>query len=128
MTIEIRDAIRRRDRMRTGTAAFRSDKRQVADMVRSASDRFVERDFDPGLPQRVFWSNFRRLGFCNSSSLAIGVEDFADYFAYVSVPSVQIPAASGHLDGFRYVILVSSNVFRRLRVSLLMPWGRTVFL
>jgi hypothetical protein len=61
MTLEIRDAIRRR--MRTGTVALRSAKRQV----RSASARFVERNFDPGLPQRVLWSNFRRLGFCNSS-------------------------------------------------------------
>jgi hypothetical protein len=92
-------------------------KRQVADMMRSASDRFNERDFDPGLPQRVLWSNFRCLGFYNSadgSSLGVGVENFADYFANVPVPSVQIPAASGHLGG--------------LRVSLLMPWGRTVFL
>jgi hypothetical protein len=37
MTLEIRDAIRRRDRMRTGTVAFRSAKRQVADMMRSVS-------------------------------------------------------------------------------------------
>jgi hypothetical protein len=46
MTLEIRDAIRRRDRMRTGTVAFRSAKRQVADMMSSASARFVERDYD----------------------------------------------------------------------------------
>jgi hypothetical protein len=75
--------------MRTGTAPFHSVKRQVADMMRSASARFVERDFDPGLPQRVLWSNFRRLGFCNSSdfsSLGVGFEDFADYFANVPVP------------------------------------------
>jgi hypothetical protein len=44
-------------------------------VMRSASARFVERDFDPGLQQRVVWSNFRRLGFCNSSdfsSLEVG--------------------------------------------------------
>jgi hypothetical protein len=41
MTLEIRDAIRRRDRIRTGTVAFRSAKRQVADILRSASARFV---------------------------------------------------------------------------------------
>jgi hypothetical protein len=41
MTLEIRDAIRRRDQMRTGTVAFRSAKRQVADTMKSASARFV---------------------------------------------------------------------------------------
>jgi hypothetical protein len=51
MTLEIQDAIRRRDRMRTCTVAFRSAKSQVADMMRSAIARFFERDFDPGLPQ-----------------------------------------------------------------------------
>jgi hypothetical protein len=89
-------AIRQRGRMRTGTVAFRNAKSQVTDMMRFASARFVERDFDPGLPQRVLWSNFRRLGFCNSSefsSLGVGVEDFADYYANVPVPSVQILAA-----------------------------------
>jgi hypothetical protein len=77
----------------------------VADMMRSASARFVERDFDPGLPQRVLWSNFRLLGFCNSSdfsSLLVGVDDFADYFANVPVSSVQIPAVSGLLGGFSF--------------------------
>jgi hypothetical protein len=76
-----------------GTVAFRSAKLQVADMMRSASAWLVYRDFDPGLPQRILWSNFRRLGFCNSSdfsSLEVGVEDFADYLANFSVPSVQI--------------------------------------
>jgi hypothetical protein len=105
MTLEIQDAIRRRDRMLTGTAAFRSVKRQVADMMRSASARFVERDFDPGLPQRVLWPNFRRLGFCNStdfSSSGVGVENFAGYFTNVPVPSVPIPAASWHLGGFSF--------------------------
>jgi hypothetical protein len=37
MTLVIQDAIRRRDQMRTGTVAFRSAKRQVADMMRSTS-------------------------------------------------------------------------------------------
>jgi hypothetical protein len=117
--------------MRTGTVAFRSAKRQVADMKRSASVQFVERDFDPGLPQRVLWSNFRRLGFCNSSdfsSLGVGVEDFADKFANVPFLLFKYRLPRGTLVDFRFVILVSSNVFRRLRVSLLMPWGRTVFL
>jgi hypothetical protein len=88
--------------VRIDTVAFRSAKRQVADMMSSASAQFVERDFDPGLPQRVLWSNFRRLGFCNSSdfsSLRVGVEDFSDYFAN---DPVQIPAASGHLGGFPF--------------------------
>jgi hypothetical protein len=50
MTLEIRDAIRQRDQMRTGTVAFRSAKRQVAGIMRSASAQFVERGIDPGLP------------------------------------------------------------------------------
>jgi hypothetical protein len=53
-------------------------------MMRSDCARFVERDFDPGFPQLL--SNFRRLGFCNSSdfsSLGVGVEDFVDFFANV---------------------------------------------
>jgi hypothetical protein len=53
ITLEIRDAIRQRDRMRTGTVVFRSAKRQVADMMRFASARFVKRDFDPGMAQRI---------------------------------------------------------------------------
>jgi hypothetical protein len=96
------------DRMRAGTVAFLSAERQVADMMSSASARFVEREFDPGLPQGVLWSNFRRLGFCHSSvfsSLRVGVEDFSDYFANVPV---QIPTASEHLGGFpfRHIDLV----------------------
>jgi hypothetical protein len=74
-------------------------------MMRSASARFVERDFEPGLPQRVLWSNFRHLGFCNSSDFSfseVGVEDFADYFANVPVLSFQVPAAAGHLSGFSF--------------------------
>jgi hypothetical protein len=51
MTLKIRDAIRLRDQMRTG-------------MMRSASAQFVERDFDPGLPQRVLWSNFFFRSWC----------------------------------------------------------------
>jgi hypothetical protein len=71
----------------------------MADMMKSASAQFVERDFDPGLPQRVCWSNSRRLGFCKSSdfsSLGVGIEDFAEYLDNVPVPSVQIPTASEH--------------------------------
>jgi hypothetical protein len=82
MTLEMRDEIRWRDQMRTGMVPFRSAKRQVADMIRYVSARFVERDFDPGLPQRVLWFNCRCFGFCNSSdlsSLGVGVEDCADY-------------------------------------------------
>jgi hypothetical protein len=72
-------------------------------MMRSVSARFAKRDFDPGLPQLVLWSNFRRLGFCNSSDfslLGVGVEDFADNLA--NDPSVQIPDASGYLGGFSF--------------------------
>jgi hypothetical protein len=53
----------------------------------------------------VLWYNFRRLGFCNSSdfsSLGVGVEEFADYFANVPVPSVQIPTALEHISGFSF--------------------------
>jgi hypothetical protein len=124
MTLEIRNAIRRRDRMRTVTVA----KRQVADMMRSAYARFVERDFDPGVLQRVLWSNFLRLRFCNSSSLGVGVEDFADYFANVLFPSVQIPAASGHLGGFSFRHIGLIEGFSAFKRSLLIPWGRKVFL
>jgi hypothetical protein len=91
--------------MCTGTVAFRSAKRQVAGMMRSASARFVETNFDPGLPQRVLWFNFRRLGFCNLSdfsSLGVGVEDFVDYFVNVLVSSVQIPTALEHIGGFLF--------------------------
>jgi hypothetical protein len=118
MTLEIRDAIRRHDRMRTGTVAFHNAKRQVASMMRYTSARFVERDFDPGLPQRVLWSNFHRLGFCNSSdfsSSGVGVEDFTDYFANVPVPFVHIPTALENLGGFSYRhhidLVCTSSVF-----------------
>jgi hypothetical protein len=48
-----------------------------------ACARFVEKDFDPGLPQRAVWSSFRRLGFCNSfgfSSSEVGLEDFVEFY------------------------------------------------
>jgi hypothetical protein len=86
MTLQIRDVIRRRDRMRTGTVAFRSAKRRVADIRRSASTRFVERDFNPGLPHGCFGA-FVVLAFViDFSSLGVGVKDFVDYFANVPVP------------------------------------------
>jgi hypothetical protein len=106
MTLAIRVAIRRCDRMRTGTVAFRSSQRQIADMMNSAFPDLLT------LPQRVLWFSFRRLGFCNSSnfsSLGVGVEDFVGYFAHVPVPSVQMPTASELFGGF-------SNVFQLLRV------------
>jgi hypothetical protein len=81
MTLEIRDAIRRRDSMRSDTDAFRYVKRQVTNMLRHTKARFLERHFDPNLPQRVLWSNFCRLGLCDLSdfsSLGVGVEDFVD--------------------------------------------------
>jgi hypothetical protein len=57
--------------MSTDTTAFCSAKRQVADMMRFASAQIGEKDFDPGLPQRVLWSK----------DFGVSVEDFADYFA-----------------------------------------------
>jgi hypothetical protein len=132
MTLEIQDAIRQRDRMRTGTVAFRSAKCQEA-----ASAQFVEKEIDPGLSQRVLWSNFCRLGFCNSSdfsSFGVGVEDSAEYFGNLPVTSVQIPTASDeHLGGFtfRHIDLVecfsafkskSTKVLRGSRyLKLLLP-------
>jgi hypothetical protein len=96
MTLEMWDGVIGRD------FAFRSAKRQVDDMMRSASARFVERDFDPGIPQRVL-SDF--------SSLGVGVEDFADYFVNVSVLLSKYQLLWSILMDFRFVILISSNVF-----------------
>jgi hypothetical protein len=73
----------------------------LADMMRSASARIVESDFDPGLPQ--LWSNFRRFGFCISSdfsSLKVGVVSSTDFFVNVPVPPNQVTAASRHLSEF----------------------------
>jgi hypothetical protein len=59
-------------------------------------------------------------GFCNSSdfsSLGVGVEDFADFFANVPVPSIQIPAASGHLGGFSFLrigLVECFSAFKRI--------------
>jgi hypothetical protein len=69
--------------------------------MRSASAQFVERDF-------------RRLGFYNSSdfsSLGVGVEDFADYFANVPVPSVQIPTALEHIGGVSFCHIDPAGCF-----------------
>jgi hypothetical protein len=117
--------------MRSGTDAFRCVKRQVTDMLRHAKARFVERNFDPNLPQRVLWSNFRRLGLCDSSdfsSLGVIVEDFVDYCADVATPPIQVPTASDVVDNFFFVILILMSVSPRLRVSPPMPWVLTVFL
>jgi hypothetical protein len=62
----------------------------------------------PGLTQRVFWSNFRRIGFCNSSdfsSLGVGVDDFIDYFVNVRDPFVRMPTASEHFGGFFFCLI-----------------------
>jgi hypothetical protein len=56
MTLEIQDVIGRRDSIRTRTDAFCSANRQVVGMMRSASARFVERDFDPKLLHECFCS------------------------------------------------------------------------
>jgi hypothetical protein len=129
MTLEIRDAIRRHDRMRTGTVAFHNAKRQVANMMRYASARFVERDFDPGLPQRVLWSNLHRLrlGFCNSSDfyfLGVGVEEFAELLRECSCFFCpDIPTALEDLVDFRFVILISSSplLFFLWKVTIIRP-------
>jgi hypothetical protein len=65
----------------------------------------------------VLWSKFRRLGFCNSSDLELVLRTFlttSRMFLFL-------------LSRYRLLwsILVSMNVF--LIVSLLKPWGRTVF-
>jgi hypothetical protein len=87
-TFEIRDAIRRRGSIRTCKDAFR--------MLELLKETLIQ-----------VWSNFRRLGFCESSdfsSLGVGVDVFADYFS----ASVQRPTASEHVNGFyfRHIDLV----------------------
>jgi hypothetical protein len=91
-TFEIRDAIRRRDSIRTCNDAFR--------MLELLKETLIQ-----------VWSNFRRLGFGESSdfsSLGVGVDVFADYFANVPIASVQRPTASEHVNGFyfRHIDLV----------------------
>jgi hypothetical protein len=81
----------------------RDVKRQATDMMRHAKGRFVERDFDPNLPQRALWSNFRRLGLCDSSdfsSLGVGVQDFFDYLADVPTLPIQEATASDVVGHF----------------------------
>jgi hypothetical protein len=66
-------------------AAYRSGNlpRRVAALIKTAATRLAERSFDPALHTKVLWSNFRSMGFCDSSdfsSLGISADDFADFF------------------------------------------------
>jgi hypothetical protein len=45
--------------------------------------------FDPALPLKLLWSNFRSMGFCDSSdfsSLGNSADDFADFFCDLYAP------------------------------------------
>jgi hypothetical protein len=94
MTLRIRNAIRDRNRLRVGSDEFRFAKRHVEGMIRDAIGRDVNRKFDPSLPQRVIWSNFRHLGLADSSdfsSLGVNADDFANFFSNINAPSVSVP-------------------------------------
>jgi hypothetical protein len=77
-------------------------KRQVTDMMRHAKVQYVERNFDPNLPQRVFWSNFLFLGLCDSSDFLL---------------PIQVPPASDVVGNFFLGILILMSVSPRLGIS-----------
>jgi Reverse transcriptase (RNA-dependent DNA polymerase) len=107
MTLEIRDAIRQRDAMRRNDPNHRVEARRVTGLIRCAAARLAERNFDPALPSRVLWSNFRRMGLCKSSdfsSLGLKADDFANFFSNLPTPSIDVPTIPDRLvdDGFSF--------------------------
>jgi hypothetical protein len=90
MTVGLRNSIRERDAMNSRAPGFRAVKRRVSALIRTAAARLAERRFDPILPPRVLWSNFRSMGSCKNpyfecdssdfSSFRISADDFADFF------------------------------------------------
>jgi hypothetical protein len=70
MTVGLRDSIRERDAMNSTAPGFHAVKRRVAVLIKSAAARLAERKFDPTLPPKVLWSNFRGLSFCDSSDFS----------------------------------------------------------
>jgi hypothetical protein len=67
MTVGRRDSIRGQDAMNSMAPGFRAVKCRVAALIKTAATRLAERRFDLALPPIVLWSNFRRMGFCDSS-------------------------------------------------------------
>jgi Reverse transcriptase (RNA-dependent DNA polymerase) len=94
MNLEIRDAIRARDRLNSSTPEFRVEKKRVASLIKNAEARIAERNFDPALPTRVLWSNFKRMGFTKSadfSAAGLVPDEFADYVSDIQTPPVSVP-------------------------------------
>lgn len=108
MTLEICDAIRERDSIsRRQPTRFRAASQKVKQLIRKEASRVEQKNFDPSLPTKVLWNNFRRLGLAespDSNSLGLSVEDFADYFSDVSAPSVAVPPIPDQqdVDGFSF--------------------------
>jgi hypothetical protein len=66
-----------------GAPGFHAVKRRVATLIRTTAAHLAEQRFEPALPPKVLWSNFRSMGFCDSSnfsSLGVSADDFADFF------------------------------------------------
>lgn len=108
MTLEICDAIRQRDSLsRRQPAHFEAASQKVKHLIRKEASRVEQKNFDPSLPPKVLWNNFRRLGLAesaDSSLLGIPVEDFADFFSNIAAPSVVVPPIPDQqdVDGFSF--------------------------
>jgi hypothetical protein len=80
---------------------FHAVKRRVTALIKTAAARLAERKFDPALPPKVLWSNFRSIGFCDSSDfslLGVSADDFTDFFYDLSDPQVIVPPDAVRLD------------------------------
>jgi Reverse transcriptase (RNA-dependent DNA polymerase) len=109
MNFEICEAIRQRDSIsrRHQSAQFRAAAQKVRQLIRREAGRVEQKNFDPSLPPKVLWRNFRRLGLAespDSNSLGLSVESFADFFSNITVPPVVVPPITDQLDvdGFSF--------------------------
>jgi hypothetical protein len=103
MTVDLCDSVRERDAMNSRAHGSHAVTRRVAALIKTAAACLPEIRFDQALPPKVLWSNFRSIGFCNSSdfsSLGISADDFADF----SAPQVIVPPDLVRLDdaGFSF--------------------------
>jgi hypothetical protein len=111
MTLEIRDAIRQRDGLsRRRPVELSAASENVKRLIREGAGLAEQRSFDPSLPSKVLWNNFRRIGLADSSdspSIGVSADDFADFFSNITAPAVNVPTLPDQLDGggfsFRHI-------------------------
>jgi hypothetical protein len=98
ITVGLRDSIREQDAMNSRAPGFHA-------LIETAVARLAERKFDQALPPKVLWSNFRSMGFCDSSDFSSTI--LLIFFCDLSALQFIVPPDPVRLDdagfSFRHV-------------------------